>query len=51
MAAGHDQHPGGDQLITCVRRRPGISISRLDPGNLGEDVVAAVGHLAELGDP
>jgi hypothetical protein len=49
-AACHDQHSGGDQLKTRVYGRPGTLCARLAPGGLGQDVVAASRHLAELSE-
>ena len=48
--SGDDEHPGGDQLIANVSGRPGIPRPRGDARSLGEDVVAAIGDLAQLLD-
>jgi hypothetical protein len=43
-------HPGGDQLMPNVCRRPGVPRSRSDPCGLGQDVVAAIGDDAQFLD-
>ena len=50
VASREDQHPGTDQLIADVSGWAGIPEARGDPGGLGQDVVTAVGDLAQLFD-
>jgi hypothetical protein len=42
------EHPGADQFIADMTGWAGIPGARCDPGGLGEDVVTAVGDLAQL---
>jgi hypothetical protein len=46
--AGEDQHSSADQLIADVSGRAGIPISGSDASGLGQDVVTAIGDLAQL---
>jgi len=48
FARREDEHPGADQLIADVAGWAGIPGARGDPGGLGQDVVTAVGDLAQL---
>ena len=48
--AGEDQHSGADQLMPDVSGRVGVPISCSDACGLGQDVVAAIGDLAQLLD-
>ena len=48
VASREDQHPG--TLIADVSGWAGIPEARGDPGGLGQDVVTAVGDLAQLFD-
>jgi hypothetical protein len=48
-AGGKDEHAGGDQFVTDVRCRAGVSGSGCDAGGFGEDVIVTIRHLAEFG--
>jgi hypothetical protein len=50
MTGGHDQHSGGDQLLTSMGGWPGVADASFDSGSLSVDVVAPVGDLAKLSD-
>jgi hypothetical protein len=50
MAAGHDQHSGGYQLMPDVSGGPGVPGTGGNANSFGEDVIAAIGDLAELGN-
>jgi hypothetical protein len=50
MAAGHDQQPGGDQLMTHMGGRPRVPGTRGDAGRLSEHLIMAIGDLTQLGD-
>jgi hypothetical protein len=50
MAAGHDQHSGGYQLMPNVSGGPGVPGTGGNANSFGEDVIAAIGDLAELGN-
>ena len=47
--AGKDEHAGGDQLVTDMSGRAGVPGSGGDAGGFGEDMIATVTDLAELG--
>jgi hypothetical protein len=49
-ATSKDEHPGTDQLIPDVTGWAGISGARSETGGLGQNVVTAVGELAQLFD-
>jgi hypothetical protein len=48
MAASHDQHSGYKQLGADMTGRVGMPGPRCDTGRLGEDVVSATRHFAQL---
>ena len=50
VACCHDQHAGGDQLITRTSRRPRIPRPNSDASSLSEHVIIAIGYPAKLGD-
>jgi len=49
-AAGEDQQPGADQLITDMSGRPGIPRPGSDARGLSEDVVTTISDLAQSAD-
>ena len=50
VAASHDQHSGGDQLVADMGGRPGVPRAGCDAGSLCEDVVATGSDLTKFGD-
>src|SRR5215204_6556485 len=45
-----DQHSGADQLVAHMGGWTGIPRARSDPGSFGQDVVTALGDLAQIFD-